>query len=157
MKLLITQIACRRCSNYISILNLTQGFIGLGKDNCKTRREIVVFGDLVRLILENWRYVVVFIRVIIHTMIRRHLLHAHKSRKSEWNRNYFVIALHSSRQILVLGLVWQTIPLSNACSWKHQWMNDTHLNYFLACYYVLIIDGQWIGLLLFYMWFSTAH
>ena len=32
-------MACRRCSNYIFILNLTPGFIGLGKDNRKTRRE----------------------------------------------------------------------------------------------------------------------
>ena len=31
--------ACRRCSNYIFILNLTHGFNGLGKNNCKTRRE----------------------------------------------------------------------------------------------------------------------
>ena len=30
----------------------TPGFIGLGKDNCKTRRETFKFGDLVRLILE---------------------------------------------------------------------------------------------------------
>ena len=32
-------IACRRCSNYIFILDLTPGFSGLGRDNCKTRRE----------------------------------------------------------------------------------------------------------------------
>ena len=38
-------IACRRCSNYIFILDLTPGFIGLGKDNCKTRREVFKFGD----------------------------------------------------------------------------------------------------------------
>ena len=49
-------IACRRCSNYIFILELTPGFIGLGKDNCKTRRETFKFGDLVRLILEILRY-----------------------------------------------------------------------------------------------------
>ena len=50
-------IACRRCSNYIFILDLTPGFIGLGKDNCKTRTETFMFWDWVRLILENWRYV----------------------------------------------------------------------------------------------------
>ena len=49
-------IACRRCSNYIFILDLTLGFIGLGKDNCKTSRETFKFGDLVRLILEILRY-----------------------------------------------------------------------------------------------------
>ena len=43
-------IACRRCSNYIFILDLTPGFIGLRKDNCKTRREAFKFGDLVCLI-----------------------------------------------------------------------------------------------------------
>ena len=36
------------------ILDLTLGFNGLGKDNYKTRRETVMFGDLVRLILEVW-------------------------------------------------------------------------------------------------------
>ena len=49
-----------RCSwsiaNYIFLLNLTCGFNGLGKDNCKTRRETFMFGDWVRLILENWRF-----------------------------------------------------------------------------------------------------
>ena len=48
-------IACRRCSNYIFILDLTHGFIGLSKDNCKTRRETFRFGDLVRLILDILR------------------------------------------------------------------------------------------------------
>ena len=44
------------CFNYIFILDLTPGFIGLGKDNCKTRRETFKFGDLLRLILEIVRY-----------------------------------------------------------------------------------------------------
>ena len=52
----VVGIACRRCSNYIFILNLTPGFIGLGKDNCKTRREAARFGDLVHPILETLRY-----------------------------------------------------------------------------------------------------
>ena len=50
-------IACRRCSNYIFILNLTPGFNGLGKDNYKMIREAFKFWDLVRLILETLRYV----------------------------------------------------------------------------------------------------
>ena len=37
-----------------------RGFNGLGKDNCKTRRETFMFGDWVRLILENWRYILWF-------------------------------------------------------------------------------------------------
>ena len=47
--------ACRRCSNYIFILDLTHDFIGLGKDNCSTRREKFKFDDLVRLTLEILR------------------------------------------------------------------------------------------------------
>ena len=53
MKLFISQmlyehyIACRRCSNYTLFLDLTPGFNGLGKDNCKTRRETFKFWDLV--------------------------------------------------------------------------------------------------------------
>ena len=50
-------IAYRRCSNNIFILDLTPGFNGLGKDNCKARRETFELGDLMRLILEVWRYV----------------------------------------------------------------------------------------------------
>ena len=42
-------IACWRCSNNIFILDLAPGFRGLGKDNCKTRRETFKFSDLVRL------------------------------------------------------------------------------------------------------------
>ena len=48
-------IACWRCSNYISILDLTPGFNGLDKDNCKTTRETVKFWDLVWLILQVLR------------------------------------------------------------------------------------------------------
>ena len=50
-------IADRRCSNYTFILDLTSGFKGLDKDNCWTGRETFKFWDLVRLILEIWRYV----------------------------------------------------------------------------------------------------
>ena len=57
-------IACRRCSNYIVILNLTHGFNRLGKDSCKSRRETSVFGDWVRLILEIWRYIIYPINIL---------------------------------------------------------------------------------------------
>ena len=43
-------------ANYIFKLDLTPGFNGLGKDNCKTRRETFKFWDLVRLIQEVLRY-----------------------------------------------------------------------------------------------------
>ena len=49
-------IACRRCSNYIFILDLTSSFKGFGKDSRKTLRESFKCWDLVRLILETWRY-----------------------------------------------------------------------------------------------------
>ena len=39
----------------IFILDLTPAFIGLGKDNCTTRRETFKFGDLVALLLEILR------------------------------------------------------------------------------------------------------
>ena len=35
--------ACRRCSNYIFILDLTPGSSGLGNDNCKTTQETFKF------------------------------------------------------------------------------------------------------------------
>ena len=45
-------IASWHCSNYIFILDLTPGFNGLGKDNCKTRRETFKIWYLVWLILK---------------------------------------------------------------------------------------------------------
>ena len=47
-------IACRRCSNYIFILDLTYDFSILHKDNCTTRRQRFKFWDLVHLTLESW-------------------------------------------------------------------------------------------------------
>ena len=49
-------IACQRCSNYIWVIDLTPGFIGLGKDNSKTRRETFKFWDLVCIILKILQY-----------------------------------------------------------------------------------------------------
>ena len=43
----VGSIACRRCSNYIVMLNLTPGLNGLDKDNCKTERETFKFLGLV--------------------------------------------------------------------------------------------------------------
>ena len=45
------------CSNYIFILDLTPGFNGLGRDNCKTKQEsLIKFWDLVHLISDNlWK------------------------------------------------------------------------------------------------------
>ena len=52
---------CRRCSNYIFVLNLTPGFNGLGKDNYKMRWEAFKFWDLVRLVWETLRYLYVLV------------------------------------------------------------------------------------------------
>ena len=46
-------IACRRCSNYIFILDLTSGFKGFGRESRKTLRESFKCWDFVWLILEN--------------------------------------------------------------------------------------------------------
>ena len=48
-------IACQRCSNYIFITDLTPGFNGLDKENCKTGRETFKLLYLVRLIPDVWR------------------------------------------------------------------------------------------------------
>ena len=45
------------CSNYIFIPDLTYGFNGLGKDNCKMRWETFGFWNLMHLILEVWQYI----------------------------------------------------------------------------------------------------
>ena len=50
-------VGCRRCSNYIFILNLTPGFNGLSDDNCKRIQETFKFWDLMQLIQEILRYV----------------------------------------------------------------------------------------------------
>ena len=62
-------IARRRCSNYIFILDLTPGFNGLGKDNCKTRRESFKFCDLVRLILEILRYIYICVYTYVYMCV----------------------------------------------------------------------------------------
>ena len=48
-------IACRRCSRHIFILDLASGFNELDKDNCKTRRETFKFWNLVRPMIDIWR------------------------------------------------------------------------------------------------------
>ena len=46
------------------------GFNGLGKDNCKARREILMFDHWMRLILDNWRYYLVKYFLILYTSMR---------------------------------------------------------------------------------------
>ena len=49
-------MAWRRCSNCIFIMNVTSGFNGRTKGNCKTRQERFRIWDWVQLILELVRY-----------------------------------------------------------------------------------------------------
>ena len=44
-------------STSIFILHFTPGFNRMHKDSPKTRREAYKFGDLLRLILDIWRYI----------------------------------------------------------------------------------------------------
>ena len=50
-------IDCWRCSNYISILDLTSDINGLSKDNCEETGESFKIYDLVHFILDAWWYV----------------------------------------------------------------------------------------------------
>ena len=50
-----TLVGNKIVDNYIFILNLTPGFNGLGRYNCKARQETFKLGDLVRFILEGLR------------------------------------------------------------------------------------------------------
>ena len=56
--------ACRRCSNYIFILDLTPDFNWLYTDSCKTRRESYKFWCLVCLVLQFWRYACLYSAVL---------------------------------------------------------------------------------------------
>ena len=60
---------CQHCSKYIFILDLTPGFNGLDKDNCKTRWETFKFGDLVHRILEIWRQCLCATRVLLPAIL----------------------------------------------------------------------------------------
>ena len=49
-------IACRRCSSYIFILDLTPGCNGLAKTTVRLEGKPFKFWDVLRFILEAWRY-----------------------------------------------------------------------------------------------------
>ena len=59
-------IACRRCSNYIFILDLTSGFKGFGKESRRTVWESFKCFDLVCLILETWQYIILLMGIWCH-------------------------------------------------------------------------------------------
>ena len=111
-------IACRRCSNYIFILDLTLGFNGLSKDNYMVRRETFKFRDLVRLIVETLRYIYIYIKICIMMIIRKYYVHT-KIRPSGYNApNYRTHhGLHSSNGNKILAFresiwsSWQNLML----------------------------------------------
>ena len=47
-------------AHYIFILDLTPSFTRLHKDNCKTRQETFKSQDLMRLIVDVWRYIYIY-------------------------------------------------------------------------------------------------
>ena len=61
--------ACRRCSNYIFILDLTPGFNIWHKDNCMARRQTFQFRDLVHFIKEVLRYIPAIPKFYVYAII----------------------------------------------------------------------------------------
>ena len=62
-------IACGGRSNYISILDLTPGDNRLDINNCKTRRKAFKCWDLMRLISDTLRYVLIYVKESQNVMI----------------------------------------------------------------------------------------
>ena len=109
-------IACRRCSNYIFILDLTPGFIGLGKDNCTTRRETSKFGDLARLRFYGTSTLLIQQNMKFYWLLSTgvHMVHMVPSQHYD---DVIMSALAS--QITILTIVY-SIVYSDADQRKHQ-------------------------------------
>ena len=93
-------VGVSRFSNYIFILDRRPGFKGLGKDNCKTRREAFKFWDLVRLILDIFTCHKFLLTVISHPSTLLSLVVG----RSSCDDPGFVImtTLHIEREALIL-------------------------------------------------------
>ena len=119
-------IACRRCSNYIFILNLKPGFNGLGTDNYKTRRETFMFWDWVHLILESWRYLHCLLWFDpcghITSSWWIHLIHAHTS------------PCVSKVTLVNRGKIYQSLTTFNKNSW--------FMSMILGLYGTACLDGE---------------
>ena len=100
-------IACRRCSNYIFILDLTPAFNGLGKDNYKTRRETFKFWDWEHLILEVLRYVP-------HCLTHHKITYWWHQHYKLWKSNNAVYSIRADSRLAPSQ--WETLLLSNAVS-----------------------------------------
>ena len=105
------RLMCLRCSNYIFILDLIPGFNRLGKDHCKIWWEIYNFSDLMRLILECWRYV----------WYDKGKMHRYQTTRDTARRQHYndVIMTTIASQITSLTVVYSTV-YSDADQRKHQ-------------------------------------
>ena len=107
-------VGAARCSNYIFILDLTPGFIGLGKDNCKTRREAFKFRDLVRPILESLRYIY-YICLNVYVFLASNCLHQLGSESVRQLPRWRWISHFSPKRVYQLvGYLFRCILGSNA-------------------------------------------
>ena len=125
-------IACRRCSNYILILDLTHGFSRLGKYNCKTGWESLKFRNLVRLILETLRFM--FVTNAVHSKEKgtqaRVYTHSHSISYS-----YTCIYKHTYRHIACIYLyTWLCILI-----YKSMFMICVHA---WLCIYIYIFSYE---------------
>ena len=107
--------AYRHCSNYIFILDLTPGFNGLDKDNCRTRQESFQCCYLVHLILEVLQQVLtVFIFLGMYCMLDK-LVISHGR-------------LVSHATVIISISTWQPIESDGNISWQiHNffvWLNE---------------------------------
>ena len=125
-------IACRHCSNYIFIPNLTPGFNGLGKENYNMRREAFKFWDLVCLILETLRYmyyqcissgdIAFFYRIISQALGHMYALlgqwvNSLAPGKFKWNFRYLIFQIISVIDgwgiSCVLALRWMSLNFTD--------------------------------------------
>ena len=105
---------------YIFILDLTPGFIGLGKDNCTTRRETFKFGDLMRLILQ----ILLCMLLLLWTPNYAHSIKPHDGViKWEYFPRYwpFVRGIHHSPH---KGQWRGALMFSLICVWINGWVNN---------------------------------
>ena len=126
-------IACRRCANYIFILDLTPGFNGLGEDNYKMIRETFKFWDLVRLILETLRYLKLWLighvawlsllGILSWYWVPRHIVKFLQLSMPYWTYSIFVIILGMGSA----GERWRYNVMLPLIGWAHTQNNPSIL------------------------------
>ena len=122
-------IACWRCSNYIFIIHLIPDFNGLSKDKCKTRQETFKVWDLVRPILEIWRYLT-------------------KVEEKQWMRNGIYKSTETERSSgWQLWYSLETLKTSFNVSSEYQGCHPDDLSVFV---YVYQSHRQWFDMILIF-------